>query len=142
MRKRCEYTILPELNLIVEYFSGPIDAECVISAKKRIIDDPLFDQSYNVLDDFRDAIMDYSVEGIKDIIIWIAENHNYPRKSAHLTTSPDQVVATTLFDKLKSTKLVINLKIFSTIESAINWVDINENMLDTIENAIATLKSD
>jgi hypothetical protein len=142
VQKVCRHTILPELNLIIEYFAGHIDAECVVAEKNRMINDPLFDQSYNVLDDFRNAIMDYSYEGTKEIIEWIAKNHNHPRKAAHLTTSPDQVVATTLFDNLKSTKLIINLKIFSTLEQAINWVDLDAKVKPIIEVAIENLKSE
>jgi len=140
--KVCRHTILPELKLIIEYFAGPIDAECVVAEKNRMINNPLFDQKYNVLDDFRDAIMDYSLEGTREIIEWIARNHNYPRKAAHLTTSPDQVVATTLFDQLKSTQLVIDLKIFSTMEPAIDWVDLEVDVKPIIELAIENLKSD
>ena len=141
MRIACKHIILPELKLIIEYFAGPIDAACVLAEKERMINDPLFDKRYNVLDDFRDASMDYSLEGTREIIEWIAGNHNYPRKSAHLTTSPDQVVATSLFGTLKSTKLVINLKIFSTIEQAIKWVDLDIENKAIIEAAIGKLKS-
>ena len=138
----CKHIILPELKLIIEYFAGPIDAECVLSEKKRMINDPLFDQSYNILDDFRDAVMDYSSEGTKKIIEWIARNHNFPRRAAHLTNSPDQVVATTLFDHLKTPKLLIDLKIFSTIEEAIKWVRLGPDHLYVIQAAIEKLKSD
>ena len=102
MLKVCKHSILPDFKLIIEYFAGPIDASCVLAEKERMINDPRFDNSYNILDDFREASMDYSLEGTKEIIEWIARYHNSPRKSVHLTTSPDQVVATTLFDKLKS----------------------------------------
>ena len=138
----CKHIILPELKLIIEYFAGPIDADCVLAEKQRMINDPQFDQSYNILDDFRDAIMDYSSEGTIKIIEWIAKNHNYPRRAAHLTNSPDQVVATTLFDHLKTPKLLIDLKIFSTIEEAIKWVRLGPNQQDIIESAIDSLKSE
>jgi hypothetical protein len=137
----CKHIILPELKLIIEYFAGQIDAECVLAEKERMINDPSFDNSFNVLDDFRDARMDYSLEGTKEIIEWIARNHNFPRKSAHLTTTPDQVVATTLFDKLKSTKLVINLRIFSTLEQAVDWINLDMDKKPIIEDAIRKLKS-
>ena len=137
---KCTYIILPELNLIVEYFAGQIDPDCVIASKERMLNDPQFDKAYNLLDDFRDAILEYSIEGIKDIITWIAKNHNFPRQSAHLTTSPDQVVATTLFDRLKSIDLSINLKIFSTIDKAVKWVQLTEDEIPIIEAAIEELK--
>ena len=141
MNKVCNYTIIPELKLIIEYFAGQIDEDCILAEKTRMINDPLFDQSYNVLDDFRNAIMDYSIEGTKHIIEWIAKNHNFPRQAAHLTSSPDQVVATTLFGKLKSTKLLVNLKIFSTMESAVNWIGLSVDDIPAIEQAIEKLKS-
>lgn len=139
MPKICKHIILPELNLIIEYFAGPIDAECVLAEKNKMINNPLFDQKYNVLDDFRDAIMEYSLEGTKNIIEWIARNHNYPRQAAHLTNSPDQVAATTIFSNLKSPKLEINLKIFSTIESALNWINLDDDKLPIIEAEILKL---
>ena len=138
----CTYTILPDQRLIIEYFAGPITAECVLAAKERMIKDPRFDQSFNILDDFRDAKMDYSLDGTREIIEWIARNHNFSRKAAHLTSAPDQVVATTLFAKLKSTNLLIDLKIFSTLESAIEWVNLDVKVLTGIEAEIKKLKSE
>ena len=136
----CNYTILPDLELIIEYFAGDVNAECILEQKGKLIKDPLFNEDYCVLDDFRDAKIDYSMEGIQKIIEWIAKNHNAKRQSAHLTSQPDQVAATMMFDREKSSKLEINLKIFSSLHPAVQWLNIENSAIPRIEAAIESLK--
>ena len=47
MKKNVDYKILPQLNLIIELFSGPIDINDAVELKKREIEDEAYNPNNN-----------------------------------------------------------------------------------------------
>jgi len=122
----CNYKILPEFTLVIGRYAGRISENDIISLKDKILHDKDFNREYNVLDDFTDADFNVSEGGFEFVLRWLQENFSSPRRSAVLTRTPDQVVMITLFKNLENNKLPMNIKIFSTLSYALEWIGISE----------------
>lgn len=119
------YKILPQYNLIIEFFSGEITLDAILSAKKSKNSMPEFDPTFNHLIDLRHAKTNISLSEIKEIAKFQEENKQYikKRKSAFLADSPEQTSLTILFT-LSMQNLPIDFEIFSTTKAALNWLDL------------------
>lgn len=137
-KKVVAYKILPELKLIIEVFSGFLGIPDAIELKEREANDPLFSPNYNfivvanlVRTSF-DTDVDFShyIESLTRNKTMVA-----PRKSAILTHTPEQVVYSTLY-KHAIQVLPINFKIVSTLNVALQWINLPITLEETIQNHI------
>jgi len=122
----CDYKILPEMMLVIGKYMGRISENDIISLKAKILHDKDFSWDYDVLDDFTGADFNLSEGGIEFILNWLKDNYSSPRRSALLTRTPNQVVMITLFKNLEKNMLPMNIKIFSTMPYALEWIGISE----------------
>ncbi len=141
MNKYIQYKIIPDLKLTIEYFKGQVYLDDIIDFKNIEIKDKKYNPNYNSVGDFRDAELLLDENQIKEFINYVKRyNKNMGvRKSALLTNTPSQVVITTLY-QLNSEGLPMSFKIFSTLESAMEWMGISPNDYHKIEKTIQDMK--
>jgi len=135
------YKILPELNLIIEYYGGKINLDDVICHKRLEIKDLEYNGNYHFIADLRDVELNVSIQDITDYLHFVKKNNQVigQRNSAILTNSPNQVAITTLF-KMKGENLPVGYEVFSTLEAAIEWINLSSNYCDIIEEIIRNMK--
>ena len=124
--KSLTYEIDMDNNLITEVFTGEYSREDLIAFQNKVFADKRYNNALNVLLDLRKSIPKFSVEEIEDIITIILKGHEDAEKAkiAFVTELPKQVVdAMITVDAYKTRKINAELKIFSTIEAALGWLN-------------------
>jgi hypothetical protein len=143
MKKIVSYKIIPELRIIIEVFSGRISILDAIELKKREIEDKDYNFEYNfivVVNEIETA--DKSDFDFSKYFDTIKENNRIIgiRKSAILTSTPEQVVGGTLYE-LAARELPMNFKIVSTIKAAMNWINLPVDCESAIIQNIDIIKN-
>ncbi len=133
------YKILKEHNLIVEYHTGFLDADSFINFKKNISLDPLFLPSLNYFVHLKKVTFSTNLEDIDKYINFLEINSKVfgIRRVALITDTPNQVVSTTMFKMLQQNKAQ-SVEIFSTNESALEWLNSKLNKKEILD-VLATL---
>ncbi len=134
------YIILKKHNLLIERHSGNLDLDSYINFVKGTTLNPLFSLNMNYLIDFRNIVITASIEDITKYNHF-SENtfiSERKRKVAILTNTPNQMVFATLF-KNSNTQKLKEIEIFSTKESALNWININFNK-NEIQSILSQIK--
>ncbi len=121
------YKIIPSKKLVVEYFKGDIYWDDMFSFIDEISKDKNYNVSFNSLIDLREATLQLTTDDVKKYIRYLEEHTEVlgKRKLAMITNSPNQVVYVTLY-QLLSDKLPLKIKIFSTYQKALYWLDMPE----------------
>ncbi|NOQ28341.1 MAG: hypothetical protein GQ564_23510 [Bacteroidales bacterium] len=135
------FKIIPDKKLIIEYFSGKIELKDILELKRRESIEKEYNSNFNIIDDSRDAEFLLNQNEISTYVNHIINNKliNGKRNAAYLTKTPNQVVIATLFDMLKK-ELPINVKIFSTVEVAMNWLELSEEDKKLVEFYLEELR--
>lgn len=122
------YKILKEQNLIVEYHSGILDADSFIAFKKSIAFDSLFLPSLHYFVHLKNVTFSTNLDDIETYANFLEANSKIygNRRVALITNTPNQVVSTTMFKMIQQNKSQ-SVEIFSTNESALEWLDSNFN---------------
>jgi hypothetical protein len=144
MDKIINYSILPELSLIIEYLGGKVDGDDAINLKKIEKKDLKYNPKYNCLVDFRDIEIRMDDEGIKSMSKFIEFFKGEKtvlslRKSALLTSKPQQVVLSSLLKEF-SIELPVYFEIFSTLESSMAFINCHPGNIQVINDELAKLK--
>ncbi|HEY9168139.1 MAG TPA: hypothetical protein VIN72_01475 [Lutibacter sp.] len=137
---KSSYKILKEYNLIVESHTGSLDLKSYIDFVERMKLDPLFSIDMNFYVDLSNVVVTASIDDVKiynnfSESIFKSENK---RKVALITDSPNQMVFATLFKNSNTQKSKV-IEIFSTKESAIQWLNTNLNK-EEILNILSNIK--
>lgn len=140
MKKIIRYKIIPELKLIIEFAQGDVFVEDSIGLKKEEVADSLYDASYNFIVVAVNAVMNFTDKQVEDYIDYVKSNESVlgKRKSAIITSTPDQVVVYTIYD-ITSQMLPMNFKIVSSLEAAMNWTNIAKEYQKQIQEVIDDL---
>ncbi|MCU4176239.1 hypothetical protein [Carboxylicivirga sp. N1Y90] len=144
MKKNITYKILPQINIVVEYFSGPIHISDMIAHKKDIIKNIEFYPNINFIADLRDSQLLYTKQELSEYVGFIKEEKklNTHRKTAILTSTPQQVAQSTIYESLTK-DLPIRFKIFSTLQATLEWVSVKKGLeFSMIEGTILKLKNE
>lgn len=122
------YKILKEHNLIVEYHSGILDADSFIDFKKSITLDSLFSPNLHYFVHLKNVTFNTNQEDIDKYVRFLEANSKFfgNRRVALITNTPNQVVSTTMFKMMQQNKSQ-SVDIFSTDESALEWLNSNFN---------------
>jgi len=141
MKTYIHYKILPELNLILEYYGGKITLNDVINHKSLEIRDIDYNENYHFISDMRDTEFNIDSQDFNEYLKFLNRNNKVigQRKSAILTNTPNQVAITSLF-KSKSKHFPVSFEIFSTLEGAFNWVNLPEDLHEGIKETIRNLR--
>lgn len=120
-----KYKILSDLKLIIENYTGCVSMDDVIAIKKETGLDRIYSPNFNVIMDFRDANLVFEPFEVSKYIDF-ANNSNIiygERRTAFLTSKPNQVALTTIFGLTKG-KLPIESNTFSTLDALISWFNL------------------
>ncbi|NOU60799.1 hypothetical protein [Marinifilum caeruleilacunae] len=117
-----KYEIIPELNLIKEFYYGYFKWNDLIQHTLSTREDELFDESYNVISDFTRAKV---LLNIKDLDDYIDEYEKYSpilNKCAILVSHSYDTPMAMLFEIQVR---IQNAKVFYTEEEAMKWLEID-----------------
>ena len=121
----CHYKIDPKNQVIIETFSEDFTLQGYIAHKNKLHNDPEFSPNYHIIADLRKtSINKMHTDAIENMISFLANNKDKisNRKSAIVTSTPKQVVNSFIFSKY-ARELSIKIKIFSTFEAALDWIN-------------------
>ncbi|UMB60696.1 hypothetical protein MHL31_00440 [Lutibacter sp. A80] len=132
------YKIINNLNIILEYHSGNLDVDSYIKFKQKVFSDKNFKPGLNHLIHFKNITFIYPDKNLKLFVDFIKSNTSVlgKRKIAFITSTPNHVVTTTIYDTLLADNSQ-QISVFSTNNSALNWLI--QSPLD-INNLIEVLK--
>jgi len=141
--KKFNYHILPDLRLIVECWIGDFSFEEIIQLKMTEIANPEWRDDYDVLADDRQS--NKNIETVSDRTQNSDTNKQMfqkRRKSAILTSKPKQVVTTILLKDSNPPGSPISVDVFSTIEAALQWLNINPKEKERINDVLDKLQNE
>jgi len=139
--KSAQYKILPELKIIIEYFSVVTTLYDMIEHRKILIEEINYNPNYNFITDFRDTYLDISDEEVLSYIEFVKKTPKMisKRKAAILTDTPEETAISSLYVlNLHDLPLIVN--IFSIMDAAIKWVGLSLDDIVIVEKTINDLK--
>ena len=143
MKKFANYTILPELRLILECCKGPTSVEDAINMKKDEASDKLYNPAYNIIVDiqeFETALNSSTPDSISDFYNFL-KGLEIKSKIAFLTIKPHQVVLSEILKRLFKDIATIEIEVFSTTEAAIRYLGFSVYDFDLINNKLIELNN-
>ena len=120
---KINYKIDNKQKAIIETWPEEILIEDYIDVKQRQFKDSDFNPDFDVITDLRGLTQKYKDVTIQEIIDFIAKNSNNmrDRKSAVIADNPHSVASAYVF-KDKSKNLPVKIRVFSTIDAALEWL--------------------
>lgn len=138
------FKVIPELNLIIFSWKGIVTIEAWMKQKVNIVNHKDFRLNLKSLEDLREVTFDVNMKDVKKYIDFALEFEKDNQKAAILTSTPNQVAISSLFQNFIGVEFG-DLSIFSTLDNTLNWLDIpNKNkqlVIDTLEDLRNELNS-
>lgn len=130
MKTIATYKILPNLKLVLENYIGDLHIDDYIAFKTKIINDTCFSSNFNFLISFKKTNFLINEKDIEKYVQFIDNQINNlgKRRSAIVTKTPNQVVKTTMYKMMQKNKTQ-QVDIFSTFAVALNWLEIDYNLV-------------
>ncbi len=118
----------------MEYHSGILEADSFIEFKKSITLDPLFLPNLNYFIHLKKVTFSTNLEDIDKYANFLEANSMVygNRRVALVTNTPNQVVSATIFKMMQQNKTQ-SVEIFSTNESALEWLNSNFNKNEILD---------
>jgi hypothetical protein len=132
--EKYKYKILPEKRLIIRYYQGLFSLNDLIAFLNETGKDALYDPTFNVINDFRNAESTVKIGEINTLFGYVKGSKKIygKRKSAFITRTPNQTVFSMMMGLLKYENEV-KFKTFSTLIEAIKWLGLASSDLIEIE---------
>ena len=142
MGKFGAYKILKDEKLIIEYHTGRITTLDFIESRRIISSDESYNPDFDLIFDWRDVEMIVTQDDINEFIIFFKKFSKIvgDRKSAYLTSKPNEVIVTTLFSQGIEDSSV-KTGTFSTIKGVVNWINNKGLDKNKLMNIIKELKT-
>jgi len=123
---KSSYKIINEHNIIIEYHKGKLDVGSYIKFKEKTFNDKDFKTGLNYLIHFKNVTFFTPQEDIKKFVNFIKNNAPKlgKRKVAFVTSTPNQVVTTTIYKSMLA-DIKQQVAVFSTNDNALNWLTSN-----------------
>lgn len=140
------YRIINDLNLILEYHSGNIDVDSYIKFKQLVFSDTGFKSGLNHFIHFKNVTFNTPDTEIKKFVDFIKNNAPKlgKRKVAFVTSTPNQVVTTTIYKTMLADKEQ-QVAVFSTNDTALNWLTSNplatEDLIEIVKSMTKEINS-
>jgi lipoate synthase len=125
--KSLTYKIDLDKNLLTEIFVGNYDIDDVLAFQKKVYEDKRYNRPLNVLLDLRRSTPQFSVNELDNLVM---DSLKYGKTSkdvkiAFLSDLPRHVVDSVIIESIfKSKKVKAEAKAFSTLEAALDWLNI------------------
>ena len=135
------YTILEEINLIIQFYQGDITLSGLKNMKRNLFQDKGYNSEYKVLSDLRLSNNSLALEEVEEYGIWMGKKLKAVRVnlSAILTSTPQQVVQSMIFSLNKNLEKD-SYTVFSTLESALLYLRVDISYSEVIEIEINKMK--
>lgn len=142
MTKKLDYLILSDKLLIIEFYRGGFYVDELIDFKKKVGSDKEYNPNYNIIHDFKELEFLFEIEEVSKYVDVISKNDKYigNRKSTMLTDTPNQVITSIAFEILKN-NLPIQVRVCSTLESALSFIGIPDHDWEFIDSLLNKLKN-
>ena len=144
MTKIGAYKILPDKQLIIEYYSGEITVKDLIFLKNVIRKEPNYNWGWNTILDFRDCVLLIKNADLKDLVDFFKNNfeRSKTRTLVVLSASPTEVALSVLYSFLvKDSGLGFDTYTFSTTLGIVKLYGENIITEKGLEEIIDDLKS-
>jgi hypothetical protein len=143
MGTKTRYCILPELNLIIEYYSGIIGVEEIKNLELLKNKDKEYNGEYNIILDMSDAEFNLDENDIDEVSLFMQTNKDSfgKRKCAFITKTPNQVVSPMLY-KSQIKFLPMKYEVFSTMNASLKFINVSRIHKKYIKNIIKNLKKE
>lgn len=117
------YTILPDLKLVLEVAEGVITPGSIVNLKKMELVDPAFDSSYNVIGDIRNTTFDITTNQIEAFVHFIIDNKTAfaQNKSAIIFSTFNQQIYINILKSFEA-EFPYSIKICTSLEEALAWI--------------------
>ena len=137
-----KYLILPDEKLILEYYSGELKLSNILNIKTNICEDELYDPTYAIIENFREARLLFNRDDVQAYINFIKYHKLMygERKTAFLTITPKETALATLLDVYKG-DLPIEPIAFSTKNSIFKFLSIKDDKINYIRELLDSLKN-
>lgn len=125
MRKNViDFIIIPDKELVIEYFDGPVSLQDAITLKYREIQVPDYKPEYSFITDLRRAELLINYDQLAEFFQFMEFTGGIigQRCSAIVTETPKQVAFAELFRDYGN-HLPVEWEIFSTLQSALKWLN-------------------
>ncbi len=134
------YKVYPKKQFILQRLLGIVNMENLIHVKQKQDEDPAFDLSFKLLTDVRHADVQFTPTQIQHYIEYLKSEFDESKgnRIALVTTTPIAVAVGTLVQH-KTPDLDHDLKVFSTIPAALNWLGVDipeEELLEFFDNKL------
>lgn len=144
MKTKFNYSILKESQTIIEYYSGKITIDEIRTNQQNRFQDNDYDETYNVLIDFRDSDIEFNICELETYISDYIDHMNrnsigFNSKTSILTDKPEHVVLAHVA-KIGFHNLV-ELGMFSTITASIFHINRYCDDMVKIEEELLNLKN-
>lgn len=140
---KSSYKIISEHNIIIEFHKGNIDVDSYIKFKEKTFNDEDFKTGLNYLIHFKNVTFFTPQEDIKKFVNFIKNNAPKlgKRKVAFVTSTPNQVVTTTIYKSMLA-DIKQQVAVFSTNDNALNWLTSNSLNTKKIIDVLKGMQKD
>jgi hypothetical protein len=125
--KSLTYEIDLDNKLITEIYVGNYDSNDVTAFQKKIFEDKRYNRPLNVLLDLRRSTPQFSVNELDSLVTNCLKFGHLSEKVkiAFLSNLPRHVVDSVIIESIfKSNKVRAEAKAFSTVEAALDWLNV------------------
>jgi len=141
MEACAHYRIIPELNLVIEYFGGVLTIEDIINTKKQEIKEN-YDPEFNFIVDFRDVQNIFNEKELIEYIEFVSQRKEFvgTRKSAIISNSSVSLVTTSIYAMHGKRSLPMDIKIVQNLSEAMHWTEVEKNNYHSINEVLSGYK--
>ena len=135
MKGNYKYSILEKYMIIIQFYQYDITFKGAKKLKHDVLQDKRYNSNYRILVDTRLANICMTTDEVKDYKKWVEEKSLRFGSDAILTSTPKQVAMSMTLKSVKNLEM-LNYKIFSTLESSLEHLNIDISNIEIIENEI------
>lgn len=134
------YKIINDKQLLVMCFEGDITPEEVISFIDKLVKLPGYDPEFSSIVDLRNCNLVYGVGDMKRTLAYMAGAEGFvaKRRTAYITSSAGHVVPPMMMNTA-SYDFPMEVKVHSTVDSAIAWLNIPDFTAEDYSNVLRSI---
>jgi hypothetical protein len=142
MKSIYKYSILKKEGLIIQFHQNELKLEGIKKLKLDIINDPDFDPDFVFLIDVKNAQIMMTTDELAQYGDFVSAKLKLKgaRRLAILTSNPNQVVKSIIYTHNSNLKPLV-YEVFSTLNGALKWLDVDASNLKIIASEIEKLEN-
>jgi hypothetical protein len=142
MKSIYKYSILKKEGLIIQFHQNELKLEGIKKLKLDIINDPDFDPDFVFLVDVKNAQIMMTTDELAQYGDFVSAKLKLKgaRRLAILTSNPNQVAKSIIYTHNSNLKPLV-YEVFSTLNGALKWLDVDASNLKIIASEIEKLEN-